>query len=197
MWRKTENNSMQLNLFESLFTRVYTYNQNGQKIVPRGNELQDFLWAHVEPGSWQSSGVFLLCLSVHFPFLEVDFRHPNLFCSLTRQKHPGWQVHSCVFSVQSIQRTVPLVSQNWCWETRHHSASSSLVWDQLVLIKAFGTFFPWMLHGYFFFLIQFSADLLRDCSWSKKPPHATPTSPTIFIKSMQIWWKLFYFHQNS
>lgn len=68
---------MQLNLFESLFTRVYTYNQNGQKVVPRGNELRDFLWAHVE--AWSMAVIWHVpsLLDMHFPFLEVDFQRPK------------------------------------------------------------------------------------------------------------------------
>lgn len=35
---KTENNSILLNLFKSLFIQDYTFNQNGQKIVPMRNQ---------------------------------------------------------------------------------------------------------------------------------------------------------------
>ena len=66
---KIENNSMQLNLFASLSTRVYTYNQNSQKIVPRGNEHQDILCGSSQ-GLVHGShpGMYLLCLMCAFHF---------------------------------------------------------------------------------------------------------------------------------
>ena len=129
---------MQLNLFASLFTRVYTYNQNGQKIVPRGNEHQDFL---SRPGSWQSSWHVPSLLDVHFSFLEVDFQTPKFILlshetgSLPRLTSP--QLFLFRILKELCHRSPELMLGNGAIQL-----PAPLYGTNLVLIKAFGTFFP-------------------------------------------------------
>ena len=156
------------------------------------------MWLISRPGSWQSSWHVPSLLDVCFSFLEVDFQTPKFILfshetgSLPRLTIPQMFLFRiskelCHWSPElMLGNSVPFSFQLPCMGP---------IW---LLSKLLEHSFPKYLHGCFFFLIiQFSADLLRDYSWSKKPPRATPTSPTIFIKSMKIWWKLFYFYQNS
>ena len=150
------------------------------------------------PGSRQSSWHVPSLLDVHFSFLEVDSQAPRFILlshetgSLPRLTSPQLFLFRilkelCHWSLElMLGNSVPFSFQLPCMGPIGF------------LSKLLEHSFPRYLHGCFFFLIiHFSADLLRDCSWSEKPPCATPTSPTIFIKSMKILWKLFYFHQNS
>lgn len=113
---KTENNSILLNLFKSLFTRKYTFNQNGEKIVPIRRQCQDYLW-----GSSQGlihgchPDIHLLCLQLGFLFLEVYLQNPSFRPPLTDQQfNLCIQFHSC--SYLEYWRNCAPGLQHWCPE---------------------------------------------------------------------------------